>query len=156
MPVTRRPTARVLLLDPSDRVLLFLAHGDSTPWIWITPGGGVEPGETLEDAARRELYEETAQKDVSMGPVVWYREHTWGPPARRVRSEEHFFLARTTSTAVEVLDQTESLELKAWRWWSLPALRADPSAVCAPRRIRTLLAPLLAGDLPESPLDVGI
>lgn len=154
--IRRRPTARVLLLDPDDRILLFLAHGDSTPDIWITPGGGVEPGEDLLQAARRELYEETAQRDVSWGPVVWYREHTWGPPLRRVRSEEHFFLARTTSNAVQVLDQDESLELKAWRWWALGELLADPSAVCAPRRIRTLLPPLLAGILPETPLDVGI
>lgn len=156
MSVIRRPTARVLLLDPQDRLLLFLACGDSTPNIWITPGGGVEPGETLADAARRELYEETAQQGVSWGPVVWYREHTWGPPERRVRSEEHFFLARTTSTAVCVLDENESLELKAWRWWSLGALLADRSAVCAPRQIRSLLPPLLAGELPAAPLDVGI
>ena len=47
MSVILRPTARVLLLDPSDRVLLFFAYGDSTPHIWITPGGGQEPGETL-------------------------------------------------------------------------------------------------------------
>src|SRR5436309_2898508 len=40
--------ARVLLIDDQDRVLLLRANvgaGD----VWITPGGGVEPGETAED-----------------------------------------------------------------------------------------------------------
>ncbi len=29
------------------------------PNVWVAPGGGVEPGETLEGAAAREVYEET-------------------------------------------------------------------------------------------------
>jgi len=151
-----RPTARTLLLDPDDRLLLFLASGDSTPLIWITPGGGVEPGETLQQAALRELHEETSQADVSLGPCVWYREHTWGPPHDRVRSQEHFFLARTTATAVHILDETEALELIEWRWWSLADMLAAPSATFAPRQMRTLLPPLLRGILPSTPTDVGI
>ncbi len=57
----RRALSRVLVFDQDDRTLLFLQHGKShdVPPRWITPGGGVDPGETHEDAALRELSEET-------------------------------------------------------------------------------------------------
>ena len=51
-----RPAARVLLLDAKDRCLLF---SWKPPNVWITPGGGLEPGDTYEQAALRELLEET-------------------------------------------------------------------------------------------------
>ncbi|MGW3345491.1 NUDIX domain-containing protein [Nonomuraea rubra] len=54
---TQRPTARVILADPDDRVLL-LRFVPPEPWpkkpAWFLPGGGIEPGETLAQAAVRE------------------------------------------------------------------------------------------------------
>ena len=56
-----RLTARVLLFDPRGRLLL--VRGRATPAaelsFWFTVGGGVEPGETLEAGALREVAEET-------------------------------------------------------------------------------------------------
>ena len=43
-----RPTARVVLIDSGDRLLLFKWLPSN---VWITPGGAVEPGETYEEAA---------------------------------------------------------------------------------------------------------
>ena len=50
-----RDAARVLLLDAADRLLL-IAHlpGDGRT-VWTAPGGGLDPGETHEQAAEREL-----------------------------------------------------------------------------------------------------
>jgi 8-oxo-dGTP pyrophosphatase MutT (NUDIX family) len=67
-----RLTSRVLLFDHDDRVLLFLtASPDSSRRArWITPGGGVDPGETHLEAALRELEEETGLRlDELTGPV---------------------------------------------------------------------------------------
>ena len=45
-----RPTSRVLVLDSRDRLLLLLLEDPklAIPRLWITPGGGVDPGETFE------------------------------------------------------------------------------------------------------------
>src|SRR5690606_4098419 len=71
-PVTR-PSARLLVIDEAEGRLLLLhalappdrAGGDRVP-IWFTPGGGVDPGESFEEAACRELWEETGLR----GPSV--------------------------------------------------------------------------------------
>lgn len=54
-----RPAARILLVDAQRRVLLFRFAPDDRPPLWCTPGGAVDPGESYEAAARRELHEET-------------------------------------------------------------------------------------------------
>ena len=59
-----RPAARVLLIDDQDRVLLRANVGDGD--VWITPGGALEPGETAEEAALRELWEETGISDAEL------------------------------------------------------------------------------------------
>lgn len=53
--------ALVLLVDPSGAVLLQHRdeHAPVSPNQWGLPGGHIEPGETPEEAARRELLEET-------------------------------------------------------------------------------------------------
>jgi 8-oxo-dGTP diphosphatase len=74
----RRRSTRLLIIEPAGRVLLFrfifkkgaLAGQD----YWATPGGGVEEGETFEQAAIRELREETGIRVESVGPQVAQRE----------------------------------------------------------------------------------
>jgi len=52
-----RPAARAIVLDPDDRILL-VRFEFPDGMFWATPGGGIEPGETPEEAVRRELAEE--------------------------------------------------------------------------------------------------
>src|SRR5215472_16714927 len=62
-----RLAARVILLDPGDRVLL-MRYDDPPPGgrHWATPGGGLDPGEDYPEAALRELAEETGWTDIPL------------------------------------------------------------------------------------------
>ena len=100
---TRRTSARVVLLDESGAVLLFCGSdpgnedADAARW-WFTVGGGAQPGETLTEAAVRELAEETGlhvEPAVMVGPV-WRRDAVIDFNGSVIRSEEMFFVHRTS------------------------------------------------------------
>jgi 8-oxo-dGTP pyrophosphatase MutT (NUDIX family) len=101
--VSRRTSARVVLLDEAGAVLLFCGSdparpdGSEAPRWWFTVGGAVQPGETLAEAAVREVAEETGlrapQADM-IGPV-WRRDAVFDFNGSIIRSEEMFFVYRT-------------------------------------------------------------
>ncbi|MEV6768894.1 NUDIX domain-containing protein [Nocardia sp. NPDC051030] len=95
---TVRTSARVVLLDENDRVLLLRGHDPKIPQVefWFTIGGGVDPGESLRDAAIRELHEETghtADPSALCGPL-WRRVAVFPFNGELIRSEELFFILR--------------------------------------------------------------
>ncbi|MEP6870223.1 MAG: NUDIX domain-containing protein [Anaerolineaceae bacterium] len=158
----RRDSARVLLLDPEGRLLLFRSSfmdAETGLPVWFTPGGGVEPGESHEDAARREVIEETGMTDVVFGPWVWVREYTavWLGSERHgewFHADERYRLARASGCEISRVGWTE-LELSdiaEHRWWTVAEIAATNDAVFAPRRLATLLPAVLAGDLPPEPI----
>jgi 8-oxo-dGTP pyrophosphatase MutT (NUDIX family) len=149
-----RPTARVVVLDPDGRVLLLGARltdpavppGDVL--IWYTPGGGVEDGESLRDAAVRELAEEiglvVAPSELE-GPV-WLRRHLGTFAGTDIDSRETFFVLRDVVHEVDPGGRTE-LELlgeEPHRWWSVPELAASGETF-APGDLADRLPELLAG-----------
>lgn len=153
-----RPTARVLVLDPSDRILLMEGMTAWAPGVWFTPGGGVHPGETLEAAAIRELWEETSHVAAALGPAVWLRSHVWQAAGGCwYRSLEHFFWLRVPSFEPRFaqVSAQEAASLGRMCWWSRAELTAGEHTF-APRRLAELLEPLWRGDFPDAPFDVGL
>lgn len=158
-PVSERVAARVLLLDEQDRLLLFRCQEPGAERsFWITPGGGLEPGETHGQAALRELQEETGLVGVELGPCVWVRTHTFHWLGRTYRQHERFFLVRIDRHEVDPEGHTEE-ELKVLvehRWWSVEEIASDQTAEFAPHRLGEWLGRLVEGPLPVEPVDVGV
>ncbi len=150
-----RPAARVLLLDPDGRTLLFnWCSDDGFTW-WSTPGGGIDEGETPEEAARRELFEETGLRDVELGPCIWLRETRFTFGGRSYVQPERIYVARVEAfePALDGLNTVETSMLRGMRWWTADEIaRAD--ALFAPRRLGALLAELLHQGYPAAPIDV--
>jgi len=64
---------RVSLYFVRDGKLLLIYRWKNGRSFHVLPGGGVEPGETLVQAAHREAKEET-NFDIELGPLLWQRE----------------------------------------------------------------------------------
>ena len=149
-----RPTARVILLDDCDRLLLL--RGEQG--VWFMPGGGLEGDEDHAQAAARELWEETSLRVDAVGPWVWTRRHVWTTPdGRAIRSIERFFVVRTEAFTPRWAreDDPERHTIDSQRWWSAAEIAAAVGTLFAPRRLASLLPPLLGGAWPGSPLDVS-
>lgn len=149
-----RPSARVLVLDREQRVLLFggrglqPSSGAGGVEYWFTPGGGVEDGEDLRTAAVRELAEETALlvEPAALEGPVWLRrwQGRWGDTLLDAR--ETFFVLRDVVHDVDVSGRTE-LERQLdepHRWWSLGEI-TDSVEAFAPRDLATALPSVLGG-----------
>ena len=150
---TPRPAARVVLVDETDRALLFMWEALD---VWITPGGGLLPGETYEEAALRELREETGLAAPEPGPWVWSRNHVFRWNGRLYDARERFYFLRVPHFQVssEGMDAVELAEASLCRWWSVDEIAASRDAF-APGRIAELLPPLLKGEIPKTPIDTG-
>lgn len=134
-PFRVRPTARILLLDPDDRILLMkgrLPASPNAPGVWFTIGGGVEPGESVYEAAAREAREETGFDDVVLGEVAWRGEVTLPDRKQRpVLFQDTFILARCGGGEVSRAGW-QALErefVDDIRWWRLEALVATSEPV---------------------------
>jgi 8-oxo-dGTP pyrophosphatase MutT (NUDIX family) len=152
-----RVSVRAVLLAPGPRVLLFECHEPGQPgsW-WITPGGGIEPGEDDRAALQRELAEEVGLDtgECAIGPCVWTRAHAHVWQDRAVCARSRFYLVHV-ERAREPAPRSPDFGSLGHRWWTLDEL-ASTDAILSPRGLPRLLAALLRDGPPPSPIDAGL
>jgi 8-oxo-dGTP pyrophosphatase MutT (NUDIX family) len=148
----------VLVVDGADRILLLrftndvLAGGGG----WITPGGGVNEGESLVDAAVRELREEIGlivTADQLGPPVAFCSGHDEHWPIGLLRDD--FFLHRVDGHDVDEagMEEFERTYHRGHRWWTLDELRTTTDLVYPPS-LASLLADLVTGPPPTAPVEL--
>jgi len=146
---TYRVAARVLLVDDRGAVLLLRgcdpAARERGTW-WLAPGGGVDEGELIEAAARREVREETGLDIGELGPVVFHRITRFDFEGVHYRQEEDFFCVRTPRFAVDESGWTdvERRSVLGHRWWTQAELAATDDTVY-PESLAEILGGILAG-----------
>jgi 8-oxo-dGTP pyrophosphatase MutT (NUDIX family) len=139
-----RRAGRVLPIDPSGRVLLLFGFDPADPAhpFWFTVGGGAERGESLAEAAARELREEVgiAADPATLGDPVWRRTAEFGFDGVRFRQEEEYFVLRVDTCAVSLdgMDDLEQQTVTGYRWWS-PAELESPADPVKPAELPSLL-----------------
>ena len=149
MTIERRAARALLIADGA--VLLIEgtdpARTDVGTW-WLTPGGGIDEGESREDAVVREVLEETGLtlRLADVGPVVATRLADFEFDGATYHQSEWFF-------AIEVeqfephgagWEPIEHRALLAYKWWTVDELEST-AAVVYPSELAAVLRAVLAG-----------
>ena len=153
-----RTAARALLI--ADRSVLLIqgrdpARPERGTW-WLTPGGGIEDGESLEVALAREILEETGLLVApdQVGAVVATRVAHFDFDERTFRQHESFFAVVVTpfTPTDRGWDALERRELITHRWWTLDELAATDEIVY-PSELAPLMHAVLDGHI-DSPMQL--
>lgn len=126
-----RRAARLIVLDPEGRALMFRYDVPGRDPFWVTAGGECEPGESFEDAARRELLEETGLR-ADPGPQIARLTPEFvtveGEP---VQADERFFIIYVAQAAIDTSGHTatEQRLMTQHRWFTRAELADWPEAI---------------------------
>ena len=121
--IIERQAIRAILLTPEREVLLMrIQPPEGSEGFWITPGGGLEPGETAEAGLRRELREELGLEHFEVGPLLWLRQHTFNWAKKRIRQREQYHIIHVSRFEPRMSDAVELKILDKFQWWSMTEL----------------------------------
>src|SRR5258708_34826060 len=116
----------IVTLEEKPRVLLIQRKHDPFAGCWALPGGFVDEGERLIDAARRELREETSVENAELEQL-----HTFGGPGRDPRgwTVTIAYLARVRPDQVKPIAADDAAAVAWFPLDELPALAFDHAEI---------------------------
>jgi 8-oxo-dGTP pyrophosphatase MutT (NUDIX family) len=130
MAAVERDSVRVMVFDAGGRLLLLHTTDPAEPargTCWELPGGGVDHGESINDSARRELYEETGIQIDDVGVCVAVVDGAFTFNGREYRQREHVFSVRVQESfcrPVAFDDEIERAAHLGHRWWDVDQVLA--------------------------------
>lgn len=156
----RRDTARIILLNEQERVLL-VRYEELVPAdpkltgpmsFWVPPGGGVMEGETFEAAIAREIEEETGMEiPVDALPWVWTRDHQLMHQGELKHFHERYFVLKVQPP--ERLHNRTDEPILDMRWWSCDEIERS-SETFFPQGLINVLPDAIAGRYPANPIAI--
>lgn len=167
MNIPIRKAARVLLINDHDELLLIYVEafdiktteGKSFQRFWFTVGGGIEPNESVEQAAIREIYEETGipRENITLGPIVWHGTAEVILKGQRTLLDESYIVAKTIQKNVALLNPTneEQNVIKKLKWFSLEEIKQIKDPIF-PISLAEYLPNILQGDYPNNPIEINL
>ncbi len=167
MEIEQRSSIRILLLNPENKLLLFhcedpkttAADGTYHGPFWVPVGGGIEQGEAVEQAALRELYEETGLTEdlVELGPIVWHGSFEMIRCGIQSHLYQRFMVAHTQKTEItlDYLTSEEKEVVTEARWFSLDEMKTCKEVIY-PVVMQEYLPDILAGKYPEHPIEIDL
>ena len=141
-----RRAARIIVLDRADRVLLFRFDVPDRPPFWVTAGGECDDHESFEEAARRELFEETGIAADPGRQVARTTPEFVTVEGEPIQADERYFHVRVDEPVIDTSHHTE-LERQVMtqhRWFTPQELSDWPEAI-----FPETLAQIIARILPE-------
>jgi len=159
-----RNSARAIVLNRKNEVLLlkfsFADFKDNIDTqvheFWVTPGGGLEYGESFLDALRREMLEEIGVSVQGEPAHIWTRDVILEWEGKAFLSHERYFLVNLDSDSVDNSRMTanEKRTLKGTRWWSVTEIQESNEAF-RPPELGAELGNIITGGISQVPIAIA-
>jgi 8-oxo-dGTP pyrophosphatase MutT (NUDIX family) len=154
--IIERDAVRAILLTPAHEVLLLRVRPpDGQESFWVTPGGGMNPGEDVTACLRRELREELGIEAFALGPLVWRRQHIFNWAGRRICQRERYHMVEVEKFVPRMLDPIESQAIDLLRWWSTEELSSTRDRL-TPLSLAEIVTSYIRNGAPKGTLEVEV
>lgn len=167
MTLTTRNSVTILLINEHDQLLLMCADNPKTTSIdgtyhgrfWFPIGGKIEKGESMQEAALREIHEETGitADQVELGPIVWFGEFDLVLGGIPTNIKQTFIVAKTKQNRISLdyLTDEERAVIKKIAWFSLDDIKSS-TEVIYPIVLPKYLPNIISENYPKHPLEIDL
>jgi 8-oxo-dGTP pyrophosphatase MutT (NUDIX family) len=162
-----RNSIKVLLLNDNNELLLMSVDDPKTTTVegkyngrfWDLIGGEIEPGESVQEAAIREVFEETgiAKEQIELGPIVWFGEFDLVLAGKPTHLKQKFMVAKTKQKDVSLCNLTEPEQavVEKLAWFSLEQI-INSDEIIYPVVLPDYLPDIISGNYPDQPFEIDL